>query len=169
MSLSVRWQTFAKLSTSDLYAALSLRQAVFIVEQNCAFLDADGLDASAIHGLGRDATGALVAVARILPPGGMRPLPSIGRIAVARQARGSGFGRTIVADALGEVQRCFPGSPIQLDAQLYLEKFYASFGFARAGEPFDEGGIPHIAMKWGWRSRRMIPATERSRRPRKTP
>jgi ElaA protein len=147
MSLSVTWQTFAELSASDLYAALSLRQAVFIVEQNCAFLDADGFDPIAVHGLGRDGSGAVVAVARILPPDIKHPLPSIGRIAVAGQARGAGFGRAIVADALSEVQRRYPGSPIQLEAQLYLEKFYASFGFARTGEPFDEDGIPHISMR----------------------
>jgi ElaA protein len=151
MSLSVKWQTFAELSTSDLYAALSLRQAIFIVEQNCAFLDADGLDANAIHGLGRDEAGGLVAVARILPPGCKHPLPSIGRIAVARQVRGAGFGRAIAASALSEAQRRYPGSPIQLDAQAHLEKFYASFGFARVGEPFDEDGIPHISMKWAAR------------------
>jgi ElaA protein len=149
MNLSVKWQTFAALSTSDLYAALSLRQAVFIVEQNCAFLDADGLDAVAIHGIGRDETGAVVAVARILPPGTKHPLPSIGRIAVARNARGAGYGRAIVADALAEAQRRYGGSPIWIEAQLYLEKFYASFGFARAGAPFDEDGIPHISMRRG--------------------
>src|SRR5581483_4404860 len=146
MSLSVNWQTFAELSTSDLYAALALRQAVFIVEQNCAFLDADGFDPVAVHGLARDEKGTLVAVARILPPGSRHPLPSIGRIAVAGQARRAGHGRAIFADALTEVQRRYPGSPVQLEAQLYLEKFYASFGFARAGEPYDEDGIPHIAM-----------------------
>src|ERR1700743_1521064 len=87
MSLSVQWQPFADLSTPALYEALSLRQAVFIVEQNCVFLDADGHDVSAIHGLGRDESGALVAVARILPPGSKHPLPSIGRLAVARHLR----------------------------------------------------------------------------------
>jgi len=148
MSLFVRWQTFPELSTHDLYGTLSLRQAVFIVEQNCAFLEADGLDATAIHGLGRDGTGTLVAVARILPPGGKRPMPSIGRIAVAKPARRSGHGRAMVAEALSEVQRRYPRSSVQIDAQLYLERFYASFGFRRAGEPFDEDGIAHISMTW---------------------
>jgi len=148
MSLSVRWRTFAELSTSDLYDALNLRQAVFVVEQNCAFLDADGLDLLGIHGLGRDETGSLVAVARILPPGSKHPMPSIGRIAVARHTRRLGYGRSIVADALLDVQRRYPRSPVQIDAQLYLEQFYASFGFKRVGEPFDEDGIPHIAMTW---------------------
>jgi ElaA protein len=147
MSLSVGWQTFSELSTSDLYAALSLRQAVFVVEQDCAFLDADGFDAVAVHGLGRDGAGHLVAVARILPPGTKHPLPSIGRVAVATHVRGSGHGRSMMAEALSEVQRRYPGSPVQIDAQAHLERFYASFGFMRTGKPFDEDGIPHVSMK----------------------
>jgi ElaA protein len=148
MSLSVQWQPFSELLASDLYGALCLRQAVFIVEQNCVFLDADGLDVVGIHGLGRDATGNLVAVARILPPGSKRPMPSIGRLAVARHARRFGYGRSIFTEALTEVQRRYPRSPVQIDAQAYLERFYASFGFVRVGEPFDEDGIPHISMTW---------------------
>ena len=148
MSLSVQWLSFSEFSAPDLYGALCLRQAVFIVEQNCAFLDADGLDVVGIHGLGRDATGNLVAVARMLPPDGKRPAPSIGRLAVAKHARRFGYGRLIFAEALSEVQRRYPRSPVQITAQAYLERFYASFGFVRVGEPFDEDGIPHISMTW---------------------
>jgi ElaA protein len=148
MSLLVRWQTFSELSTYDLYGALSLRQAVFVVEQNCAFLDADGFDTVAIHGLGRDGVGPLVAVARILPPGSKHPLPSISRVAVAKHVRGSRYGRSMVVEALSEVQRRYPASPIQIDAQARLERFYASFGFVRDREPFDEDGIAHVSMKW---------------------
>ena len=53
-----------------------------------------------------------------------------------------------MAEALSEVQRRFPRSPVQLDAQAYLEKFYGSFGFVRVGEPFDEDGIAHISLMW---------------------
>jgi len=31
-----------------------------------------------------------------------------------------------------------PISPVHIDAQAYLDRFYASFGFTRLGEPFDE-------------------------------
>jgi ElaA protein len=123
-----------------------LRQAVFVVEQNCPYLDADGLDESAIHGLGHDQNGRPVAVARILPPGCKFELPSIGRIAVATDARRLGHGRTIVAAALDEAQRHYGNSPIRIDAQAYLERFYGSFGFVRTGLPFDEDGIVHLAM-----------------------
>jgi ElaA protein len=148
MGLSVTWRAFSELSPFELYGALGLRQAVFVVEQNCAFLDADGFDADAVHGLGHDDGGKLVAVARILPPGSKYPLPSIGRVAVATSVRRFGYGRSIMAASLAEVQRLYAHAPVRIDAQAYLEKFYASFGFVRIGEPFDEDGILHIAMTW---------------------
>jgi len=36
-----------------------------------------------------------------------------------------------------------------LDAQVQAQSFYARFGFAPVGEPFDEDGIPHITMRRG--------------------
>ena len=148
MSLSVRWRAFSELAPFELYGALGLRQAVFVVEQNCAFLDADGFDPDAVHGLGHDGNGKLVAVARILPPGSKHAEPSIGRVAVATDVRRYGYGRAIMAAAMAEVQRLYPRSPVKIDAQAYLEKFYGSFGFVRSSEPFDEDGILHIAMTW---------------------
>src|SRR4051812_43874744 len=123
-----------------------LRQSVFVVEQSCPYLDADGLDERAIHGMGHDPHGRLVAVARILPRGCKFELPSIGRVAVAKEARRFGHGRAIVAAALAEVERRYSGSAVRIDAQAYLEPFYGSFGFATIGVPFDEDGIPHVAM-----------------------
>ncbi len=148
MDLDVKWRTFAELSTRDIHDVLRLRQTIFIVEQNCAFADADGLDIEAIHGLGRSDRGELVAVARLLPPGCKYPIPSIGRVAVAKHSRSCGHGRSMVAQALFEARRRFPISPVHIDAQAYLERFYASFGFVRISEPFDEDGIPHVAMRW---------------------
>jgi ElaA protein len=145
-ALNVTWQAFAELPVTTLYRALMLRQSVFVVEQSCAYLDADGLDEMAIHGLGHDRDGRLVAVARILPPGYKFAQPSIGRIAVATDARRFGHGRAIVTAALAEVERRYPCSAIRIDAQAYLEAFYGSFGFTRTGSPFDEDGILHVAM-----------------------
>ncbi|MBV9563523.1 MAG: GNAT family N-acetyltransferase [Bradyrhizobium sp.] len=148
MTLIVQWRAFADLTPSDLYDALRLRQAVFVVEQACAFLDADGFDRDAIHGVGRDASGELVAVVRVLPPGCRHPIPSISRLAVAKHTRSLGYGRATMAAALLEAQRRYPQSPVHLDAQAHLARFYASFGFVPVGEPFDDDGIPHIAMRW---------------------
>ena len=41
--------SFDQLSTAELYAILKLRSEVFVVEQNCPSLDADGFDADAVH------------------------------------------------------------------------------------------------------------------------
>src|SRR5689334_11005011 len=120
MILNVTWQPLAELSPTALYRALMLRQSVFVVEQACAYLDADGLDEAAIHGLGHDRDGRVVAVARILPPGCKFALPSIGRIAVTEDARRFGHGRAIVTAAIAETEQRYPGSAIRIDAQAYL-------------------------------------------------
>jgi ElaA protein len=36
--------------------------------------------------------------------------------------------------------------PIKIGAQLYLKRFYESFGFVAQGDVYDEDGIPHICM-----------------------
>ncbi len=40
---------FDELSTAELYEILKLRNAVLIVEQNCAYQDIDGLDETVYH------------------------------------------------------------------------------------------------------------------------
>jgi predicted GNAT family N-acyltransferase len=63
------WSPFAELSAAELYRILRLRQEVFVVEQRCAYLDADGYDEASLHAMGRDQDGQVTAVARLLPPG----------------------------------------------------------------------------------------------------
>jgi predicted GNAT family N-acyltransferase len=48
---NVTWniKNFEELSTKELYAILKVRQEVFIVEQTCYYLDADGYDDKALH------------------------------------------------------------------------------------------------------------------------
>ena len=60
---------FNQLTVNDLYDIMALRQKVFIIEQNCPYLDADGKDLSAMHLMGRDNDGELVAYTRLLPMG----------------------------------------------------------------------------------------------------
>jgi ElaA protein len=40
----------------------------------------------------------------------------------------------------------YPGQPVRISAQQYLEKFYRDFGFATVSEPYLEDGIPHVEM-----------------------
>ncbi len=138
---------FEALSLEQLYAALALRQEVFVVEQQCFYQDADGKDLDAWHLLGSNAGAELVAYARILPKGvAYAEYPAIGRIITGAKVRGTGAGRALVARAISECERlCGPG-PIKIGAQSYLEHFYRSFGFEVVGEPYLEDGIPHLHM-----------------------
>lgn len=145
---AMRWvcRPFAGLGVDALYALMRLRQEVFVVEQRCAYLDADGLDPKCWHLLGFDAQARLRACLRIVPPGLRYDEASIGRVATHVDARGTGLGLELVAKGLARCLQLHPKSPIRISAQAYLERFYARFGFVAEGEPYSEDDIPHIAM-----------------------
>jgi ElaA protein len=138
---------FDELSVQQLYDVLALRSQVFVVEQNCVFLDIDGLDPQTLHLLGTRADGALQAYARLIPPGVKAPDALIGRVVTAPAARGGGSGRALMAEAVAQCQRLWPAHPITLHAQAHLERFYGSFGFLPIGEQYMEDGIPHQEMR----------------------
>ncbi len=146
MSVSMRWHTFAELSGSEVYEILSLRQRVFIVEQRCAYNDADGADRFSQHLCGRTPAGELAAYLRLIPPGGRYPIPALGRVTTAPEIRGKGIGRLLIEEGIRRSSSAFPGAPITLSAQAHLEGFYRSFGFLPEGMPHDEDGIMHIMM-----------------------
>ena len=138
---------FAGLTLPELYAVLRLRSEIFVVEQNCPYLDLDGLDEASFHLLGRTETGALAAYTRLLPQGVSYPeYASIGRVVVSPAHRGGGLGQALLRESIAQCERLFGAGPIKIGAQQYLEKFYQRFGFEQYGEGYDEDGIPHIPM-----------------------
>lgn len=138
---------FNLLKTNELYDLLQLRQAVFVVEQNCAYLDADGRDEASWHVLGHDEKGRLVACTRLLPVGlAYEKYASIGRVATSELARGTGLGRELMLVSIAETRRIFGDSPVKISAQSHLQKFYGSLGFEPTGDEYLEDDIPHIAM-----------------------
>ncbi len=148
MSLTFDWLPFDRLSGREVHDVLQLRQRVFVVEQTCAYLDADGLDLRCWHGLGAQ-DGVLVATARIVPPGEKYEEPAIGRVVTSPDVRRNGAGRALMVSSIAQVKRLYPGQGIRLSAQRYLEQFYSSLGFEPVGEPYEEDGIPHIEMVRG--------------------
>jgi ElaA protein len=138
----VRWHDrgFADLSITELYAILALRERVFVVEQACAYQDADGYDQAARHLWAED--GAILAYLRILPAGSKFAELSMGRVVTAPEARGTGLGRALIRRGLAAVGAV----PVRIGAQAHLERFYGEFGFQRASDDFVEDGIPHLEM-----------------------
>ena len=141
------WAPFASLGGRDVHDLLGLRQEIFVVEQRCLYVDVDGLDPGARHLLVRDARSrSLLAALRVLAPGVRFAEVSIGRVVVRHEARGTGLGRALMAEALRRIEAEDGLRPIRLAAQAHLERFYASLGFERVSDGFDEDGIPHVEM-----------------------
>ena len=53
-NLQIECKAFSELSVNELYEILALRSEVFVVEQNCVFLDLDYKDQKAMHFMGYD-------------------------------------------------------------------------------------------------------------------
>jgi len=136
---------FDELTPKELYKILQLRNEVFIVEQNCPYQDLDNKDLKAFHLMGmRDHQ--LIAYSRLLAPGISYSESSIGRVVSSPAARKSGMGKRLMAESILQIRNLFQTDTIRIGAQLYLKKFYESFGFIQEGDPYLEDQIPHIIM-----------------------
>lgn len=140
------WHAWASLSPDVLHDFLRLRSDIFVVEQNCAYPDIDGIDPRCEHLCLRDSAGALLAYLRLVPPGVKAAQPAIGRLVVAASARGAGLGRLAMLDGIRRCCERYPGQDIFLSGQLHLQRFYASLGFITFTEPYLEDGIQHVNM-----------------------
>lgn len=117
-----------------------------MVEQACVYHDLDGVDPHCHHLWTCDASGAVAAYLRIVPPGAVYGEPSLGRIITSPRARGTGLGVRLVERGIVELESLYGPSPVRIAAQRYLVDFYRRFGFERTGHDFDEDGIPHSEM-----------------------
>jgi len=145
--LNWQWCRFEALSADDVYDMLALRARIFVVEQDCVYLDVDGLDRHAWHLLGRDGTGALQAYLRVVDPGRKFEAPSIGRVVVDGSQRGTGAGHALIAEGLRRCDEAFPGQPNRIGAQAHLRDFYGRHGYVVVGEVYLEDDIPHVDME----------------------
>lgn len=149
--MNIEWQctAFSDLAPEDFYAAMQIRQRVFIVEQTCVYMDADGSDQHAHHLFGWTSEAGprrLIAYARLFPRGIKFEEASIGRVSTHPDARGTGAGKELMGEAMKRVDDAGWGKEIRIGAQLYLEAFYEGFGFKRVGDPYLEDDIWHVDM-----------------------
>ena len=145
--MNINWycKAFNNLAPSELYQVMRLRSEVFVVEQNCVFLDADNKDEQCLHFMGwieKD----LVAYTRIAPPGYIYEEPSIGRVVTSPAYRRNKIGYVLMEKSIEQCRKAFGDAPIKIGAQYYLKNFYASFGFKQISDIYLEDGIKHIYM-----------------------
>lgn len=146
--MKIHWKikTFETLSVNELYDILRLRSEIFVVEQNCVYLDLDGKDKKALHLFG-EFEGKIVAYSRLFKPGISFENASIGRVVVDANYRDKKWGHDLMREAISGIQSHFGESKITIGAQLYLKKFYESHGFVQTSVMYLEDDIPHIEMK----------------------
>jgi ElaA protein len=132
---------FEQLDAATAYAVWRLRQDVFVVEQECPYPDLDGRDVEpgTVHVV-LTSDDEVVGYARVLDDGSQW---RIGRVLLARSARGQGLADRVMRAALEHAA----GRDVVLDAQSPLAGWYGSFGFEADGAEFLEDGIPHTPMR----------------------
>ncbi len=144
------WKPFSELTALEVYEMLAARNVVFVVEQNCAYGDIDGLDQNAWHlfAYARGEIGAkLAGYLRVLPPHETQSDVLVGRVLTAAEFRGLGLGSAMLGQVLTHIAAQWPGMAISLHAQAHLRNFYGAFGFEPTSGVHDEDGIPHIWMR----------------------
>ena len=144
----VQWRClpFEGLSLAELYAVLQLRSAVFVVEQSCVFQDMDGFDPACHHLMGHDASGQLLAYARLVPAGVAFAQASVGRVVTAPAGRGRALGHALMAKACTALNNLWGAQPIRIGAQAHLQGFYGRHGFVIDSAEYIEDGISHVEM-----------------------
>ena len=142
MTVALRRAWAPELDAPTLYALLSLRVEVFVVEQSCPYPELDGrdLEPRTRHFWLESPGGEVISVLRLLEE--RQELFRIGRVCTKASERGHGHTSRLMHAALDEVG----DKPCRINAQTYLADMYARYGFTVAGTEFDEDGIAHVPM-----------------------
>lgn len=136
---------FEKLTSEEVYKILGLRNEIFIVEQDCVYLDCDNKDFKSYH-LFCENNGELIAYLRIIDKGVSYDEISIGRVAVKKAYRTKGIAREMLSNAIDFILNNLNEKAIKIQAQSYLLDFYSSLGFKSISEEYLEDNIPHVDM-----------------------
>ncbi|MEU6536071.1 GNAT family N-acetyltransferase [Streptomyces sp. NPDC047000] len=139
---------------ADREACFAVRKEVFVGEQGVPEdLEYDVHDTVALHVLAVREDGEPLGTGRLLhgpgaaePTGGDPSLGLLGRLAVARPARGLGVGVALVR-AIEDAARARGVTTLDLHAQTHALGFYERLGYTAYGPEYEEAGIPHQGMR----------------------
>ena len=139
-----QWRHFDLFTAREWHAILNLRAKIFVVEQDCPYVDPDEKDMKSWHLSGFDGD-KLVATLRAVPPGVSYQDSSIGRVVCDADYRGRQLGREMMHLGIA-FNRTLWGGSIRISGQAYLQNFYHSLGFVTVKGPYQEDDIPHYEM-----------------------
>lgn len=144
--MNIQIKAFNELSVNELYELLYLRNLVFVIEQNCVYLDTDKKDDLAHHILIYDEDDELAAYARTFKAGIKYETCSIGRVVVSPKHRGTQVGHLLMEHAVKAVENLYGTGIITISAQAHLQRFYSKHGFETVSDEYLEDNIPHVEM-----------------------
>ena len=150
MTAALRRCRGTELDAATLYALLTLRVEVFVVEQNCLYPELDGRDllGGTRHFWLESPAGDITATLRLMEESAGGHITNghmgfrIGRVATVKTERGQGHATRLMQAALAEIG----DDSCRLSAQSHLAQMYARHGFVIDGAEFVEDGIPHVPM-----------------------
>lgn len=141
------WQikTFDELTVNELYRILYLRTATFVVDQKRIYQEVDNRDQKAIHIFDLDASGRILAYARVFPINHGQAV-SFGRVVTSKKVRGQGVGGQLLKRIMQVIRKYYPNKKISIESQVQVQGFYRQAGFKSEGKAFIYKSTPHIKM-----------------------
>lgn len=140
----IHCKRFEELDKKELYELLRLRQEVFVIEQDCNYLDLDRVDYEAYHLYETDNNNAILSYARLYKDGSES---HIGRVLTPANQRNKGYGIKLMNEAIKQCQTFYGSQDVTISAQEYLLEFYSGFGFVVEGDRYYEDNLPHFKMR----------------------
>lgn len=140
-------KAFEALTNQELYDVIKLREEIFVLEQNCVYVDCDGYDPVCRHMLVKDQE-QIVGTLRIVPAGTKYVDLSIGRVVVDQAYRRQGIADSMMQEALRFIRDHESVSTVVLSAQVAIKGLYERSGFKVISDVYLEDGIDHVRMRF---------------------
>lgn len=141
--MELKIKKFDNLTVSELHNILKTRISIFVVEQECAYQEADDTDRRSFH-LWFEEEGIIKAYLRIFKKEGEENTAQIGRVLSVERRKG--LATKILSEGINAAKELMNADGIYLEAQTYALSLYTKAGFSPCGEEFSEDGIPHTPM-----------------------